>query len=213
MAGTASVLTDDSFLSRLDQRLFSIEKILILIGGLAIFSLMLMAVISVGGRNFFNRPLPGYVDWIEQAMPLIAFVGIAYTQRVGGHIRMDILVGQLKGRPLWLAEFVSTFAMLVLTLLLLWGSWAHFQRSFDFSVPMWSRDSSIDIGLPLWPAKLLAPIAFFVLALRLTIQLWGFGRAVKTDATNPVAVPLIEDAATQAQREAESVSGLEEDSK
>jgi TRAP-type C4-dicarboxylate transport system permease small subunit len=213
MAGTASVLTDDSFLSRLDQRLFSIEKILILIGGLAIFSLMLMAVISVGGRNFFNRPLPGYVDWIEQAMPLIAFVGIAYTQRVGGHIRMDILVGQLKGRPLWLAEFVSTFAMLILTLLLLWGSWAHFQRSFDFSVPMWSRDSSIDIGLPLWPAKLLAPIAFFVLALRLTIQLWGFGRAVKTDATNPVAVPLIEDAATQAQREAESVSGLEEDSK
>ncbi|TDQ64143.1 TRAP-type C4-dicarboxylate transport system permease small subunit [Maritalea mobilis] len=213
MAGTASVLTDDSFLSRLDQRLFSIEKILILIGGLAIFSLMLMAVISVGGRNFFNRPLPGYVDWIEQAMPLIAFVGIAYTQRVGGHIRMDILVGQLKGRLLWLAEFVSTFAMLVLTLLLLWGSWAHFQRSFDFSVPMWSRDSSIDIGLPLWPAKLLAPIAFFVLSLRLTIQLWGFGRAVKTDATNPVAVPLIEDAATQAQREAESVSGLEEDSK
>lgn len=213
MAGTASVLTDNSFLSRLDQRLFSIEKILILIGGLAIFSLMLMAVISVGGRNFFNRPLPGYVDWIEQAMPLIAFVGIAYTQRVGGHIRMDILVGQLKGRPLWLAEFVSTFAMLVLTLLLLWGSWAHFQRSFDFGVPMWSRDSSIDIGLPLWPAKLLAPIAFFVLALRLTIQLWGFGRAVKTDATNPVAVPLIEDAATQAQREAESVSGLEEDSK
>lgn len=213
MAGTASVLTDDSFLSRLDQRLFSIEKILILIGGLAIFSLMLMAVVSVGGRNFFNRPLPGYVDWIEQAMPLIAFVGIAYTQRVGGHIRMDILVGQLKGRPLWIAEFVSTFAMLVLTLLLLWGSWAHFQRSFDFGVPMWSRDSSIDIGLPLWPAKLLAPIAFFVLALRLTIQLWGFGRAVKTDATNPVAVPLIEDAATQAQREAESVSGLEEDSK
>lgn len=213
MAGTASVLTDDSFLSRLDQRLFSIEKILILIGGLAIFSLMLMAVVSVGGRNFFNRPLPGYVDWIEQAMPLIAFVGIAYTQRVGGHIRMDILVGQLKGRPLWLAEFVSTFAMLILTLLLLWGSWAHFQRSFDFGVPMWSRDSSIDIGLPLWPAKLLAPIAFFVLALRLTIQLWGFGRAVKTDATNPVAVPLIEDAATQAQREAESVSGLEEDSK
>lgn len=213
MAGTASVLTDDSFLSRLDQRLFSIEKALILVGGLAIFSLMLMAVISVGGRNFFNRPLPGYVDWIEQAMPLIAFVGVAYTQRVGGHIRMDILVGQLQGRALWLTEFVSTLAMLILILLLLWGSWAHFQRSFDFGVPLWSRDSSIDIGLPLWPAKLLAPVAFFVLALRLTLQLWGFGRAFATNATQPVAVPLIEDAATQAQREAESVSGLEEESK
>lgn len=135
MAGTASVLTDDSLLSRLDQRLFSIEKILILVGGLAIFSLMVLAVFSVGGRNFFNRPLSGYVDWIEQIMPLIAFVGIAYTQRVGGHIRMDILIGQLKGRPLWLAEFVGTLAMLLLMILLVWGSWAHFQRSFDFNVP------------------------------------------------------------------------------
>ena len=59
---------------------------------------MLLAVVSVGGRNFFNQPLPGYVDWIEQAMPLIAFMGIAYVKRDGGHIRMDILVGSLRGR-------------------------------------------------------------------------------------------------------------------
>lgn len=210
MAGSSSVLTDESILSKLDQRLFKIEGIFALIGGLAVFSLMLLAVASVGGRNFIGRPLPGYVDWIEQAMPLIAFVGIAYTQRLGGHIRMDILVGLLKGRPLWIAEFASTLVMLLLMALLVWGSWAHFQRSFDFSAPMWSRDSSMDIAIPLWPAKLLAPVAFFILCLRLTIQLWGYGRAIKTGTMEPVAVPLIEDAATQAAREAEHVSGLEE---
>ncbi len=48
---------------------------------------MVLAVISVGGRNLMNAPLPGYVDWIEQAMPLIAFMGIAFVQREGGHIR------------------------------------------------------------------------------------------------------------------------------
>jgi len=210
MAGTSSVLTDDSWLSRFDRELFKVEGVLAFIGGLAVFSLMLMAVFSVGGRNFLNRPLPGYVDWIEQAMPLIAFVGVAYTQRLGGHIRMDILVGKLKGRPLWTAEFVSTFFMLVLMLLLMWGSWAHFARSFDFGAPMWSRDSSMDIGIPLWPAKLLAPVAFFVLNIRLTIQLWGFGRALRTGEP-PIAVPMIEDAATQAANEAMHVSGLEED--
>jgi len=40
---------------------------------------------------------------------------------------------------------------------LVWGSWAHFDRSFDMTRPMWSRDSTIDIGLPLWPAKLIVP--------------------------------------------------------
>lgn len=211
MAGSASVLEDGSLLSRADRLLYKLETLLALIGGLAVFSLMLLAVVSVGGRNFLNQPLPGYVDWIEQAMPLIAFVGVAFCQRLGGHIRMDILIGQLKGRALWLAETVSVFVMLILMLLLVWGTWAHFDRSFDFNAPLWSRDSSLDIRLPLWPAKLLAPIAFSVLSLRLFLQLIGYGRALISGTESPIAVPLIEDAATIAAREAESVSGMDDD--
>lgn len=207
MAGHASVLEDGSLVSRLDRRLLKLERALGLISGLAVFSLMVLAVISVGGRNLLNAPLPGYVDWIEQAMPLIAFMGISYVQRDGGHIRMDILIGQLRGRALWLAELVSVLLILALMVALVWGSWAHFQRSFDFGAPLWSRDSSIDIGLPLWPAKLLAPVAFSVLCVRLLLQVWGFGRALVLGLHNPVAVPLIQDTATQAAAEAEQLDG------
>jgi TRAP-type C4-dicarboxylate transport system permease small subunit len=210
MAGAASVLSDNSSLSRLDRGLYRIERQLALLSGLAVFSLMVLAVISVGGRNFFNQPLPGYVDWIEQIMPLIAFMGVAYTQRDGGHIRMDIFVGLFQGRALWLIELITTLAVLALMLLMVWGSWAHFERSFDWSAPMWSRDSTIDIALPIWPAKILAPIAFGVLSLRLVLQIWGYGRALVTGAERPVAVPLIEDAAAQAAREAAHVSGRDE---
>lgn len=210
MAGAASVLSDDTRLSRLDRGLHRVEMVLALLSGLAVFALMVLAVFSVGGRNFFNAPLPGYVDWIEQAMPLIAFMGIAYVQRNGGHIRMDILVGALRGRALYLAELVTTLAVLALMLLLVWGSWAHFERSFDWAAPMWSRDSSMDIALPLWPGKLLAPVAFSVLCLRLMLQVWAYMRAIATGAELPVAVPLIEDAATQAAHEAEHVSGADE---
>ena len=206
MAGRSSVLADNSILSRIDRRLYRIESVLALVSGLAVFSLMILAVVSVSGRNFFNSPLSGYVDWIEQAMPLIAFMGISFTQRDGGHIRMDMLVGKLHGRLLWLAEFTTVFLMLLLMLLLIWGSFAHFQRSFDFGSPLWSRDSSMDIALPLWPSKLLVPVAFSVLAIRLVLQLWAYGCAIVKNAANPVAVPLIEDAATQAAHEADIVS-------
>ena len=207
MAGSASVLADNSLLSHLDRRLYRLERLLALASGSAVFSIMVLAVISVGGRNFFNQPVPGYVDWIEQIMPLIAFMGVAYTQRDGGHIRMDIVVGLLKGRTLWLVEFLTTLAVLVLMLLLVWGTWAHFQRSFDWGAPLWSRDSTIDIGLPIWPAKILAPIAFGVLSLRLALQLWGYGRAFVSGSEQPVAVPLIEDVATLAAREAAQLTG------
>ncbi len=211
MAGSSAVLEDGSLLSRLDRQLFKLEGLMALISGLAIFSLMVLAVVSVGGRNTMNMPLPGYVDWIEQVMPLIAFMGVAYTQRDGGHIRMDILVGKLRGRALWAAEFITTLAMLVLVLLLIWGAYSHFLRSFDFNAPYWSRDSSIDISIPLWPAKLLVPVAFSVLAMRLVVQLWGYGRALVLGLSEPVAIPLVMSAAAQAAEEAEHVAGLEDE--
>ncbi|MBL3570060.1 TRAP transporter small permease [Rhodovulum sp. BSW8] len=210
MAIHAPVLEDDSPLSRLDRGLYRLERQLALLAGLAVFALMLLAVVSVGGRQVFNQPLAGYVDWIQQGMPLIAFLGIAYTQRDGGHIRMDILVARLSGRALWAAEAVTTLAMLIVMALLVWGSFAHFQRSFDWGAPLFSRDSSIDINLPLWPAKLLAPVAFSVLCLRLAVQLWGYGRAFVLGLAAPVAVPLVVSVADQAAAEAGHVSGADD---
>ncbi|MGR3517619.1 TRAP transporter small permease [Sulfitobacter pontiacus] len=207
MAGSSAVLEDGSLLSRIDKGLLRLETVFALVSGIAVFMLMVLAVWSVGGRKFFGTPLAGYVDWIEFAMPLIAIMGISYTQRNGGHVRMDILIGQLKGRALWAAETFSVVLIFILMLALIWGSWAHFQRSFDFAAPMWSRDSSIDIGLPIWPAKLIVPMAFTVLALRLLLQVWGYGRAFVLGLENPVAVPLVQSAAEQAMAEAEHLDG------
>tara|TARA_R110000765_G_scaffold1131_2_gene2847 strand:- start:2395 stop:3024 length:630 start_codon:yes stop_codon:yes gene_type:complete len=207
MAGSSAVLEDGSLLSRIDRGLLRVETVFAMISGIAVFLLMVLAVWSVGGRKFFASPLPGYVDWIEFAMPLIAIMGISYTQRNGGHVRMDILIGQLRGRALWAAEMFSVIVILILMLALIWGSWAHFQRSFDFSSPLWSRDSSIDIGLPIWPAKLIVPMAFSVLALRLVLQIWGYGRALVLGLEHPVAVPLVQSAAEQAMAEAEHLDG------
>lgn len=205
MAGSSTVLEDSSLLSRLDRALLPLERFMALLSGLGVFVLMCLAVYSVTGRKVLNTPLAGYVDYIEAAMPLIAFLGIAYVQRNGGHIRMDIVVGALKGRALWLFELVSTLLILMLIVMLVWGSWAHFDRSFDWTRPMWSRDSSIDIGLPIWPSKLVVPVAFSVLCLRLVLQIWGYGRALVLGLEAPPGVPLIQSVEDQARAEADAL--------
>jgi len=134
-------------------------------------------------------------------MAFFAFLGLAYTQRDGGHIRMDMLVGHIHGRMLWVVEFITTLLMLGVTLVLIYGSYLHFLRAFQLG------DSSLDIDLPTWPAKLVVPFALSILALRFVLQLWGYARAIKNNPDHPVAVPLIEDAATIAAAEAESVMG------
>lgn len=201
MSASATVLEDNSLLSRLDRLFFKFESLLNLLGGIAIFLLVLLATTNVLGRWLFSLPVDGYVDWIEQAMAFIAFLGIAYTKRLGGHIRMDIVVGHLHGRWLWFVEMFSVLMMLAITLLLIYGSYLHFWRAYDIG------DSSLDINLPTWPAKLVVPFALAVLALRLILQVWAYARAFKNNTDTPVAVPLVESAAEVAAKEAEAVIG------
>tara|TARA_R110002094_G_scaffold18143_4_gene29797 strand:- start:1801 stop:2430 length:630 start_codon:yes stop_codon:yes gene_type:complete len=209
MAGSAAVLEDSSVLSRLDRLLLPLERFCALLSGLAIFSLMFLAAYSVTGRKFFASPMAGYVDYIEAAMPIIAIMGVSFVQRDGTHIRMDMLVSALGGRVLWFFELISVLLMLVLIVALTWGAWEHFDRSFDCARPLCSRDSSIDVGIPIWPSKLVVPIAFGVLTLRLLLQAWGYGRALILGLENPVAVPLNLSVAEQAMIEAEALEGAD----
>ena len=205
MAGQVAVIEDGHLLSRLDRYLLKLEKFCALISGLAILSLMFLAVYSVTGRKLFNAPLAGYVDYIEAAMPIIAIMGVSYVQRDGSHIRMDIFVSFLRGRALWLFELLSIVLILILILALTWGAWVHFDRSFDCARPFCSRDSSIDIGLPIWPSKLVVPFAFSVLALRLFLQAIGYTRALVLGLDQPSAVPLVLSASQQAKLETDAI--------
>ena len=208
---SATVPEDDSAVSRWDRRLFRIETALALGSGIVVLVVMIVSVVNILGRKFLNLPVPGFVDWMEQAVPLIAFLGVAYCQRLGGHIRMDLFVGQLSGRALWLFELVGVVLMFLLTCCIIWGSWLHFERSFDWNAPMFSRDSTIDIGLPIWPVKLVVPVMLGFLALRLGLQVWAYWRALRDGVEVAVAVPRIESAAEQAEAEAGTVSGLPEE--
>ena len=205
MAEQVAIIEDSRLLSRLDIILLKLERFCALISGLTIFSLMFLAVYSVSGRKFFNAPLAGYVDYIEAALPVIAIMGVSYVQRDGSHIRMDIFVSLLKGRTLWHFELISILLILLLILYLTWGAWLHFDRSFDCSRPLCSRDSSIDIGLPTWPSKLVVPFAFTVLSFRLILQAVGYSRALIYDLKKPPAVQLPISSSEQAKIETEAI--------
>ncbi len=201
MSGSATILEDNSKLSLLDRLLFKLESGLNLLGGIVIFLLIFLATANVLGRWLFDMPINGYIDWVEQSMAFMAFLGIAYTQRLGGHIRMDMLVSRLHGARLWLVELFSALLMLLVTLALIYGSYLHFWRAYSIG------DSSLDIDLPVWPAKFVVPFALTVLALRIMLQIWGYFRAMIENTDQPVAIPLIEDAKTVAEKEAESLMG------
>lgn len=198
MSLESKIKTDQTKLSLIDRLFFKLESLMGLLGGIVIFLVVGISTLNVLGRWLFNMPVNGYIDWIEQFMAFLALLGVAYTQREGGHIRMDMLISRLKGRLLYTTELLTTFMIFLVTLVLIYGSYLHFLRAYQ------NGDTSLDISLQIWPAKLVIPVALTLLAIRLMIQMWAYMRAIKNNDPDPVAVPKIEDPAQAVESENKS---------
>ena len=189
---------NDAFGRRLDwadRHLGLIENVLNLCAGVLIFALMLLGVAQIVLRTVFDAPIFGYIDVVEVSMVGFAVLSIAFVQRTGAHVRMEILVARLRGRWLWLTEMAGTALAAFIVGVLIPYAWRHFERAFDFG------DSTIDIELATWPAKLVVPLALAVLLVRLLVQLAGYWRLFLHPEREPVAVPTVQDVAAQAQAE------------
>lgn len=188
--GPAGLLWADRWLAKL-------EDVFTFIAALAIFVLMLMGIWQVVGRTVFNRPISGYIDLVELSMATFAFLAIAYCQRLSGHVRMDLFVRMAHGRLRWAMEFITSLLPLFLVAVLGYYSWEHFMRAYL------SGDSTIDMEYPIWPSKLVVPMAFGLLFLRLLIEAVGYWRLLLRPDAVPVAVPVILTEAELAAKEIE----------
>ena len=95
--------TAGGMIAALDRRLIPVENLFNLMSGLFIFGLMILGIMPVVGRQVFNIPVSGYIDWVEVSMAVFAFMGAAYCQRTGTHVRMELFLSKMGLRTRWSA--------------------------------------------------------------------------------------------------------------
>lgn len=195
---------DSSLLSKLDRGLAKLEDGLSFASALVILLLMIFGTLNALGRKFFHTPVWGYTDLVQLFMVAFSFLAIASMQRVGGHIRMELLVRSLRGRTLWVAEFVGVLAALFIICVLCYYSSTALMRAIELG------DSTIDREIATWPSKMWVPIAFAVLIARLVLQSWGYLRLIAYPDAMPIAVPLMHSEAELADKEIHDTFGDDE---
>ena len=203
-APSAGAAADAPLLSAFDRRLGAVETGFNLFASFAIFALMLLGVWQVLGRTLFNAPVRGYIDFVELSMATFAFLGIAYCQRLGGHVRMEMMLKPMRGRLLWSTEVFGVLVALAVVAVLIWYGWGHFLRAYQLG------DSTIDAELPVWPSKLAVPVAFGLLWLRLWVQLAGYLRLALDPRRRPLAVTSVLSVEEQAAMEIDESLGAAE---
>lgn len=191
------------WLGRADRLLAAVENCLNLGAGLLIFALMFLGMIQIVLRTAFRTPIFGYIDIVEVSMVGFAVLSIAFVQRVGGHVRMELLVSRLKGRRLWIAEAAGAALAVFIVAVLIPYSYRHFERALEFG------DSTIDIEIVTWPAKLVVPVALSILLVRLALQLADYLRLTADPSLRAVAVPMPKDAEALAAEEILHTGGNE----
>jgi TRAP-type mannitol/chloroaromatic compound transport system permease small subunit len=194
MAVSSGADAPPAFLRWADRTLSHVEDGLNLIAALAVFFLMFVGVAQIVGRTIFDFAIYGYIDYMEQASSLFAFLGIAYAQRLGSHIGMDLTMNWRPSNR-WKIELFGVVVTIVIITVLVYASFTNFLRAYQLG------DSSMDIQLPTWPAKFMVPLALGMLWLRLVLQICGYVRMIRHPGAAPVAVPKLITIETQVQDE------------
>jgi TRAP-type C4-dicarboxylate transport system permease small subunit len=160
----------------------SISGLLAIVGALAAVVLMLGITIDVANRYFTGGSVMGLLELMETSMVFMVFLGMAYAEKTGVHVRMTLATSY---SPVRVAAAMRIVGMICSVLVVFWMAW-HTGRQ---GISSFTR-GEVQMGLmqwPLWPARLVIPIGSFFLGLQLLFRLGDSLKAIVTGEPEPIA--------------------------
>lgn len=142
---------------------------LAVIGGIAILALMVHIMSDVVLRNTINQPVPATYEIVTNYyMVALAFVPLAWLERSGGMVSVEVIDGFLGPRALRLSD---KLVALISTIIYAALAWVTFEASLKtFAAGTFVLAQSVPI--PTWPAYFLPPLGFFLAALVTVLRLF-----------------------------------------
>jgi len=113
-------------------------------------------------RKVFNYSSNAYLEIQWYLFSAIFLFLAGYTLLRNEHVRIDVIAGRLSKRAqIWIDILGTLFFLLPLAILLAWLGWPVFVEAYA------RHEVSTNAGgLIIWPARLLVPIGFVLLALQ-----------------------------------------------
>lgn len=142
-----------------------IDRINTAVGRTAIWLVLAMTLVSAGNAVIRYSLNTSSNAWLEIQWYLFSGVFLlcaGYTLLNNEHIRIDVLSSRFSRRTqTWIEVVGGVFFLMPMACLIMWLSWPIFMDSFV------NGETSSDAGgLIRWPAKILIPVGFALLALQ-----------------------------------------------
>lgn len=145
-------------MSQLKEKLYQCSGLL---SGLCIVIITLLLLAQIVGR-LFGFIVPSAEDFAGYALAASTFLGLAYTFREGGHIRVTLLIQRFSPKPRKIQEGIILALSFALLCYLSYACGYMVYESYIFN-----EVSHGYIPIPLWIPQI--PVAVGVIALNLAI--------------------------------------------
>lgn len=135
---------------------------LAVIGAVAILALMLHIMADVVLRNAINQPVPATYEIVTNYyMVALAFIPLAWLERSGGMVSVEVIDSFLSPRALRLSDRLVALISTMIYGALAWVTFAASLKTFASGTFVLAQS----IPIPTWPAYFLPPVGFFLAAL------------------------------------------------
>lgn len=126
-------------------------------GGVGVTVMLVHIVGDVLSSLLLDRPLPATVEVVSRyEMVMIAFLALAWSDRRGGAISVDLIAGLLNPR---LRRANRVFVLVLSALayaILAWTTWGEALREARTGTFV----MSLDVRVPVWPGYFVLPLSF-----------------------------------------------------
>jgi TRAP-type C4-dicarboxylate transport system permease small subunit len=121
-------------------------------------------------RYAFNQPIPGVIEYNGMLLAVFAFMGLAMTQRMQGHIRVTFLVSRLGRKPRNCIDFITLILSMVFVTIMGYETLLGALHSFQIKEYYWGV---IGQTIYIWWAKFALPIGLLILCLQYLLDIIG----------------------------------------
>ena len=125
-------------------------------------ALMFLTTSDVVLRYVLGKPIKGAYEISEVLFLAAVFLGMAYTQQHGEHVRVEFLIKRLSPETAILLEIVMLCLAFIIYSLLTWKGFDAFLYAVKTGEYRWGL-----IRIPLWPARFIVSLGAGMLTLRI----------------------------------------------
>lgn len=135
------------------------------VGAVSLLLLSVVIVFSIVARRL-GYTVAGSAEVSEILLVLLVFLALAYTQSKDGHVAIEVAVAAMPTRLRNVCRGLTIVVCLAVTLALFYGTAVETYDSYRLGEYRFGTTR-----FPLWPAKLVIAVGFFLLAVEFMLQL------------------------------------------